>query len=197
LTARGPVTARPALTYTVNVTEPWTRQPRESEVQHAWFLHYRDQAYPDGPTGDFKPRSVRVVAEDFGYPYVTISGVAESFAWAPRAAAYDALLLARKAEAAMDALEALAVAHGRALGDALEIARLELAKLRGMAEGQAPALKPKELITLLEKTITLQRLLADQATSIVKTDQGLDLTQLSDEDLEAYEQIMSKAKVKK
>jgi hypothetical protein len=79
----------------------------------------------------------------------------------------------------------------------LEIARLELAKLRGMAEGQAPALKPKELITLLEKTITLQRLLADQATSIVKTDQGLDLTQLSDEDLEAYEQIMSKAKVKK
>lgn len=163
-------------------------------MQHAWFLHYRDQAYPDGTTGKFTPRSVRVVAEDFGYPYVTISGVAESFAWAPRAAAYDAAILARKVDAAQDALQALATAHGRALGEAYEIARLELAKLRAMAEGPAQALKPKELITLLEKTITLQRLLADQATSIVKTDQGVDLSKLSDEDLEAYEVILAKAK---
>jgi hypothetical protein len=192
------VTANPAVAYTVNVTEPWTRQPRESEVQHAWFLLYRDSAYPQGPSGKFEPRSLRQVAADLGYPYVTVQSWADSFAWADRAGAYDAYVTSRRDEAALSEADRTTALHGAQVRRLSRFVDKELAKAEAVGESPVPYFtKPRDLLVAMELSIKLQRLINEQATSIVRVDDDLDLSQLTDEELELQEKLREKARKKK
>lgn len=174
--------------------EPWTRQARESDVQHLWFTYYRDSAYPDGLAGRFVARSLPQVAEDLGYPLATLRGVADSFAWAWRAAAFDRVIDERRQLAEMAQADREREQHGRALSEFHEIARLELAKLKRKAEGEADALRPSELIKLFETMVKLRRLLADQSTENVQIVDELDYEKLTEDELLAYKALRAKAK---
>ena len=184
-----------ALAYPPDVGQPWARQPRESDQQYAWFLAYRDSAYPKGLEGPFNPRNVEAVAEELGFPPRALAGTADSFAWSWRAHAFDRAVDERRFDAELSALDRARAQHTKVLGEAFEIVRNEIVKLKRMAEGEAPALKPKEALAFMEKVITMQRLLAGEHTSHVKVD-GPDYGNLSDDEIAAMRALVDKSQGK-
>ena len=181
-----------ALAYPPNGSQPWQRQARESDQQYAWFLHYRDAAYPDGLEGPFTPRNLARVADDLGLDDRHLSGTAESFAWAWRASAYDRLVDERRVSSDLSEVDRQRAKHSRTWGNLWEGLEREVMKLVLRMEGEAPALTPRELEKLLSKATEMMRLLAGEHTAHVKVD-GQDWSALSPEEQLAMRAILDKA----
>lgn len=184
-----------ALAYPPDVGQPWARQPRESDQQYAWFLAYRDSAYPKGLEGPFNPRNVEAVAEELGFPPRALAGTADSFAWSWRAHAFDRAIDERKFSAELSEVDLQRAKHSRTWGQLWVGVELEVAKLVRQMEGEAPALKPKELLALLTKATEMMRLLSGEHTAHVKVD-GPDYDNLSDDEIAAMRALVDKSQGK-
>jgi hypothetical protein len=174
--------------------DPWTRQARESDLQHLWFMYFRDSAYPEGPGGRFTPRSLAGVAEDLGQPLSAVQGLAESFAWVVRAAAWDKLVDARRLDAQLTEVDKQRAKHSRTWDLLWTGLENETAKLVQQMLGPAPVLKPRELESLLKSATELMRLLKGEAGSIVEVKDPHDYSQLSEEELWTFRALQEKAK---
>jgi hypothetical protein len=173
--------------------QPWSRQARESDVQWAWFVTYRDAAYPDGLDGTFRPRSLRELAESLGHEHGRLAGCAESFAWAWRAHAYDRMVDERRVGAELTEVDRQRAKHSRTWGTLWEGLECEVAKLARMMEGEAPALTPQQLERLLTRATEMMRLLSGEHTAHVKVESE-DYSGLTPEELATLRALRDKAR---
>jgi hypothetical protein len=174
--------------------EPWTRQARESDLQHLWFMYFRDSAYPEGPGGRYEPRRLAQVAEDLGQPLAALQGLAESFAWVVRAAAWDKLVDARRLDAQLTEVDKQRAKHSKTWDLLWTGLENETAKLVQQMLGPAPVLKPRELESLLKSATELMRLLKGEAGSITEVKDQNDYSNLTAEELWQMRTLLDKAK---
>jgi len=177
---------------------PWSRLPGETDGGWAYFLHFRNMAYPDGPLGRFQAREIRAMAEALDvnpgslYPYVN------AFLWHERAGAYDRAI--DSAKVASDQSEVMRVRgrHTRLLEKARHYAESELDKLtRRASNPDTPTASPREVKDLLEFVIKTERLLTGDVTDRIGVEGGSwDLEELSLEELELLQSLRKKAQAK-
>lgn len=169
--------------------KPWEFQPGVDTAQtfqaFAWFL-----CLPP-------PRRLTLLAGQFQVSIQTIRNWARDGLWFERARAYDAdLLHARKAEldavyqksgaeVAQQQLELIALKNA-IVGDQLD----KLA--RRCFDTDIPVMRAGDVIRLRSEAFKEERLVRGQATEI--TSEELDLSKLTDEELEAYDQLTRKAR---
>lgn len=177
---------------------PWERSVRESDRDWAFFVQYRDSAYPNGPFGEGHQRRIKVtdLAALWGLQPNSLYKVSTNFSWEWRCVHFDRWVDAQRLEANKGLLERTAAAHERLLDTTQRVVELELGKLAARAnDPQTPALRPGELRALMELLIEQQRLLAGQATARVEHTAGLavDLTKLTLEELQALHTARERA----
>lgn len=170
---------------------PWDFQPGvdtpETWPVFAWYLQLP------------APRRLKAVALAFGLNVATVSNWAKRDLWVERALHWDKRMLQTR----QAALESLYAQDGKTVAQAyLETVRCQKAVLddqldKLLAEcvnSDTRRLRPNDLVRLSVETLRAERLLRGQATEIVAEE--LDLSQLSDEELAAYEALTSKARRK-
>lgn len=176
--------------------DPWERTPRETDKVWAYFVAFRDMAYPQGISGTFHARDLSALAKDFGFTADYARCLSATHNWFERTGAYDRHVDAKQREAGLSAIQRLAIKHERITSKALAIAEKELDKLAARAdnpEGLA-ALAPRELLALLEWTVKQQRLMTGQGTGDGEPgSKPLDLNKLGTDDLEALLEMHKKA----
>lgn len=171
---------------------PWDFQPG-IDTPDSWpiFTWYMQLA---------PPRRLKPVALAFGLTVQQLNRWAAHSLWVERANAWDRHLAKMRNAAAED----LYGQDGKAVAQAyLETVRTQKAVLddqldklvRECAESpERRVLKPNEIVRLSVETLRAERLLRGQATEIIGEE--LDLSQLSDEELAAYEALHAKARRK-
>lgn len=129
-----------------------------------------------------------------GYPLATLRGIADSFAWVQRAAAYDRAIDARRAESAMNEVDRQRAKHSRVWNAFFAGLENELNKhvTALMAEGMH--LKPRELESMLKTATEMLRLLSGEHTSHVKVEDAHDYSKLTPEELWQLEELIQKSK---
>jgi hypothetical protein len=155
---------------------------------------YRDGAYPDGPTGRFEPRNLAALADDLGYPLATLRGIADSFAWVQRAAAYDRSLDERRTNAAMSAVDRQRAKQSRVWGMLFGGLEHEVAKLTNMMTGEAPTLKPHQIVAMLKTATDMLRLMAGDPSEHVKVESDTDYSKLTPEEMWQLRELMKKTR---
>lgn len=163
--------------------DPWERQPCDNEASYAAFLRYRDQ-------GPGRKLSLAGVTPQQLLDWHNAHG------WRERVAAYDrmmdqAAIEARKAKAAQ-AAETQDEDHRAILGDARALVRLEMEKRIKdcLANPDTPTMSIAEMHKLLDTVVKLERTQVGKPTEITR----LDLSGLTDEELEEAERLARKAK---
>lgn len=164
----------------MSLTRSWEQLEGESDAEWAAFGEYRDL----GPGRDLK-----TVCSKVGRSLATIKRYSSRHRWTERAAAWDAELTRRGDDAALDEAEQIKRDHLRVLK-----------KARRVAEKKIDALleHPEQLTTfgaarLLFAAVTAERLAIGEATERVDGTGAWDLSKLSPEELEALEELRSKA----
>jgi hypothetical protein len=170
---------------------PWDFQPgidtADSWPIFAWYL----QLAP--------PRRLKPVALQFQLSVPTVSRWAAHGLWQERARAWDQHLT-RMRHAAQEEIYGQ---EGKDVAKAyLDTIRAQKAVLDDQVdklmqeciESPTRRLRPNEIVRLSVETLRAERLLRGQATEIVGEE--LDLSQLTDEELAAYEALTSKARRK-
>ena len=168
---------------------PWDFQPGidtgEGFPIFGWYLQL-------APPRRFKP-----VALAFGLSVPTVTRWALHGLWQERARAWDQHMLRMRQAATEEIYGQDGKAVAQAYLDTIRAQKMivddQLDKLaRECLERDAVRLKPNEIVRLSVETLRAERLLRGQATEIIGEE--LDLSQLSDEELTAYEALTSKAR---
>lgn len=177
-------------------SEPWERQPRETDVAWQLFQAYRESAYPEGPGGGFLPRDVRTFARALGYDSEQIRRIALSHDWTNRAALFDRTIDRKRTEENLASLPEVLATHKKILGITRRLVLCELRKWLEKAESDPSiTLKPAVLKSLLEVGIKLDRLTYGESTEHVKIEGAWDLTNLNLDQLNSLREIMKTAEV--
>lgn len=172
--------------------EPWERQARETDQAWALFQAYRDSAYPNGLGEGYVARSVSEFARAGGWLPSQIRTIAQSHQWHERALAYDRHVDSAKTEANLEALPQVLEDHRRILARLRRFVAHELGKWMDTAENSPePVTKVRDLKSLLDTAIKLDRLTFGEATEIVKSD-GWDLSGCTLDELRALQEIAKK-----
>ncbi len=175
---------------------PWDRQPRESVNQYYAFVSYRDQLSPRSLTKVWEKDGTRI-------PRAVAYVWYKEHEWDNRAAAYDAHLTKVMTEERIAQLrygtKDLVERHMSVLKSALDITEAELDKLFVQVQSNPDfsVLKPQILLQLLEKTITLQRLVAGESTAKVEVEETYDFSGLDLDEVRKVREALLAAKVKK
>lgn len=181
----------------------WERLPKEASKSYEYFKHYRDQG---------SHRLIQATAKHFKKSYTHLRAVSSRNNWAERVRAYELHLERVEFEAKKKVIQDMSERHAKsaaaisgmlmlpvnALGERLknmpqETKRLEevsTEKLIRMVVDSArvmPAIVNTERISRGEPTIVTQN---DTSTTI--TDKRIDLSKLTDEELQQIEAILSK-----
>jgi hypothetical protein len=163
----------------------WGRQPCDTEESWPAFCEYRDM----------RTRRLRCTTK------ATLEQVRKWYHehnWKERVAAYDAhldeVMLKERDEVLRQATRDVSAEHMEMLASAREICQLELARIATLtrdSRGANAVLKTPELIKLMHEVVKLDRLVRDQTTENVGS--GIDLSKLSEEELEIYAKLVEKA----
>lgn len=122
-----------------------------------------------------------------------LQGLREGFAWDLRAEVFDRLCDRRRLEVTVDALEEMKHRQLRLASDLQDIAEQEISSLRDKQRvGGITGLKPRDLVRLIETGAKLERLTRGEVTDRVGGE--YDLSKLTDEELELWHTLSSKAK---
>jgi hypothetical protein len=163
---------------------PWHRQEAEPEDAWAAFQSYRDQGAPRSFT--------RLVGRT-----QKIYDWANTFAWRERVLAWDrhvdGLRQAEREEVLAQNARDVAAQHMAILGSAKSLASRELAKLNKLSEDSGDMPGPftlSQVTRLTDTAIKLDRLVRGESTEHVKT--TIDLSKLTDEELDQYEKLLQK-----
>lgn len=184
--------------------ELWEKQPGETATAFAHFCLYRDMRYPKAASGEavtdgtipYEKRSLRRVAAQLGMNFRTIARQSEAGAWQKRVEAYDAYVdrVAREANEA-----AIRKMHGEHALLAQQMIRKATKRLLSIPETEISA---AELARMVDVAVRVERLSRGDSTENqivthngeveVKHDTGLDLSGLSNEELDHFEQLLAK-----
>ncbi len=171
---------------------PWNRLPDETEEEFEFFTHYRDQRPPRN--------IIRVAKATPGLGIHRAQMLSKKHDWPERTREFDAHLRAihqREVENVVrETAKERAVEHLALLGEAREIASLELSKLlKWVRETEIGVMQPGQVLKILETVIKCERLVAGESTENTQNTQLFDLSGLSVEELRALGSILGKAGV--
>ena len=172
---------------------PWDKQPREGVREYAAFRSYLDQQEPRSITRCHDSQGLRIppwMAHHFMY----------TWDWRARVVAYDAhvnrvMEEEREMQAKYGASQ-LAARHMSVLKMALDIAEAEFAKLHAqtMAHPDYPTLRPGVLLQLMERVVTLQRLVLGETTQKIEVTEEYDFSKLDLDEARTLRESLLKAK---
>lgn len=192
--------------------ELWEQQEGESSTAFTHFVVYRDMRYPkvtktaadkttttdvvmDG-TVPYEKRSLRKVAAALGMNFRTIARQSETWEWVKRCEAYDAYVDRSIREANEAAIRKMNQEHALL---AQQMIRKATRRLLKMPEEQISA---AELVRMVDVAVKVERLSRGESTENqavthngeveVKKDAALDLSGLSNEELDQFEQLLEK-----
>ena len=197
--------------------ELWEQQPGESGTLFAHFVFYRDMRYPkvtrqvkdeDGKikktTGDtvmdgtvpYEKRSLRKTAEALGMNKRTIANQSAKWDWVRRCEAYDAHVDRMNREANEAAIRKMKQDHALL---AQQMIRKATRRLLTMPDDEISA---AELSRIVDVGVKVERLSRGESTENqavthtgeveVKRDAPLDLSGLSNEELDQFERLLEK-----
>ena len=186
--------------------KPWERTTAESDDAFAFWLVYRDMAYPEGisPGSRFVPRSLTKVSQIMESSPYHVGALAKAHGWASRALAYDQHVDGVRMGARVTELERATVGHVRLIAGMKRIVEAEIAKHLERAEEDPTVASTslKEAVELAERIVKLDRLVLGGATERVddpklsrqlNREKRWNLEALSLEDLEALERARTRA----
>lgn len=166
------------------MSELWERQEGEPDEAFRAFVYHRDMPLP---------RKVDAYGQT---PVAQMFRWHKQWAWSIRTRAYDNHLSAfavecKKAEIAKSS-KVIAEEHMAILSDMRVFLQLEVGKLLESASalGGGAMVKPSELGKLLDITVKLDRLVRGESTEKVET---VDLSHMTDEELETFNELSKKA----
>ncbi len=192
--------------------ELWEQQEGESSTAFTHFVVYRDMRYPkvtktaadkttttdvvmDG-TVPYEKRSLRKVAAALGMNFRTIARQSETWEWVKRCEAYDAYVDRSIREANEAAIRKMNQEHALL---AQQMIRKATRRLLKMPEDQISA---AELVRMVDVAVKVERLSRGESTENqavthngeveVKKDAAMDLSGLSNEELDQFEQLLEK-----
>lgn len=197
--------------------ELWEQQEGESSTAFTHFVVYRDMRYPkttkqikdadgnvkktttetvmDG-TVPYEKRSLRKVAAALGMNFRTIARQSEAWEWVKRCEAYDAYVDRSIREANEAAIRKMNQEHALL---AQQMIRKATRRLLHMPDDQISA---AELVRMVDVAVKVERLSRGESTENqavthngeveVKKDAALDLSGLSNEELDQFEQLLEK-----
>lgn len=196
----------------------WEQQEGESSTAFAHFVIYRDMRYPkvtrpvkdangkvtkeltteavmDG-TVPYEKRSLRKVAAALGMNFRTIARQSETWEWVKRCEAYDAHVDRGIREANEAAIRKMNQEHAIL---AQQMIRKATRRLLQIPDDQISA---AELVRMVDVAVKVERLSRGESTENqavthngeveVKKDTALDLSGLSNEELDQFEQLLEK-----
>lgn len=184
--------------------ELWERQPGETAGSFGYFAIYRDMRYPKAPDGTditdgsvpFQKRSLRKLAAAVGVNFRNITRINEKYDWQKRVEAYDAHVDRTVREANEAAIVKMRTEHALL---AQQMIRKATKRLLTIPEDQISA---AELVRMVDVAVKVERLSRGESTENqavthngeveVKRETGLDLSGLSNEELEQFEQLIAK-----
>lgn len=193
--------------------ELWEQQPGESGTLFAHFVVYRDMRYPKvtRPAQGTKPettetvmdgtvpyvkRSLRKTAEALGMNKRTIANQSTEWDWVKRCEAYDAYVDRTIREANEAAIRKMKQEHALL---AQQMIRKATRRLLSMPEEEISA---AELARMVDVGVKVERLSRGESTENqavthsgeveVKRDAPLDLSGLSNEELDQFERLLEK-----
>ena len=197
--------------------ELWEQQPGESGTLFAHFVFYRDMRYPkvtrqvkdeDGKikktttetvmdgTVPYEKRSLRKTAEALGMNKRTIANQSAKWDWVRRCEAYDAHVDRMNREANEAAIRKMKQDHALL---AQQMLRKATRRLLTMPEEEITA---AELARIVDVGVKVERLSRGESTENqavthtgeveVKRDAPLDLSGLSNEELDQFERLLEK-----
>lgn len=186
---------------------PWERLPNESGRVYAQFCVFRDMPYKDKEHDNFtkaqirRGRSIKKTAKQIGCSVSLITKYSTRFNWRSRAEAYDDYVereLRERDEAEIRKMNKFHANAGR---------QLAAKALRGLINLDENGLSATDVVKMLDTGAKMERLARGQSTEkqqvdghieqehsggVVTTTVPVDLTQLTDEELDAFERICSK-----
>ena len=190
----------------------WEQWPGEDAEQYMKFCGYRDMAYEGNPESDLKRgffyvnrlhrRSIRRLAESLGYTAArTLDYLSGKFHWIERAEAYDLDLERRVREAREQATMKMTEEHAM-LG--ARMLRIALARMESIPHDEISA---ADVIRMADIGVKIERLsrgqstdnqkvsgsVAHEGTVKVEVEDKIDLSKLTDEELDELERIIGKA----
>ena len=161
----------------------WDRLPEENLRQFAAWVAFRDAPLP---------RSMRAVSKALGVPLPTCYYWSKLLCWHERAAAWDAYVdqavQSGHLEAARERGAQIALLREQALSLALREVTSRLADVDSEGHPLTP-MSAQALVALLR---TIEHLSPDAAIETPREE--VDLTQLSDEELHRYEELIKKVR---
>lgn len=197
--------------------ELWEQQPGESGTLFAHFVFYRDMRYPkvtrqvkdeDGKikktttetvmdgTVPYEKRSLRKTAEALGMNKRTIANQSAKWDWVRRCEAYDAHVDRMNREANEAAIRKMKQDHALL---AQQMIRKATRRLLTMPDDEISA---AELARIVDVGVKVERLSRGESTENqavthtgeveVKRDASLDLSGLSNEELDQFERLLEK-----
>ena len=184
--------------------ELWEQQPGETAGSFGYFAIYRDMRYPKAPDGTeitdgsvpFQKRSLRKLAAAVGVNFRNITRINEKYNWQKRVEAYDAHVDRTVREANEAAIVKMRTEHALL---AQQMIRKATKRLLTTPEDQISA---AELVRMVDVAVKVERLSRGESTENqavthngeveVKRETGLDLSGLSNEELEQFEQLIAK-----
>jgi hypothetical protein len=164
-----------------DLSEPWRRQPFDTDQSYAIFQDFLALSYPRKTKK--LPEKLRAIAESWRI----IHG------WDVRAARYDAHIADIRQAAVERVTESLAERHARLGFEVTSIAAADLARLRkaqAALSDDLPRLNDGQILRYLETGIRIEREAAGAAPPQVET---LDLSALSVDELRAWRALAAKA----
>ena len=170
---------------------PWHRQPGESGHAFDAFRSYRDQRAPRDLRRVFDSRGTQLPMEDTLVLFRAMS-------WRQRAEAWDghnaSIVEAQTTARLREGAEEIAERHLGAIRMGLDLAENELRKLLGESLARDfPVVKPQVLIALLDKAVSLERLVRGEATGRLEVENtGPDFSRLTPEELRAWLEMQEK-----
>lgn len=191
--------------------ELWEQQEGETSTAFSHFVVYRDMRYPkitktagdktttttvmDG-TVPYEKRSLRKVAAALGMNFRTIARQSESWEWVKRCEAYDAYVDRGIREANEAAIRKMNQEHALL---AQQMIRKATRRLLQIPDDQ---ISMAELVRMVDVAVKVERLSRGESTENqavthngeveVKKDTALDLSELSNEELDQFEQLLEK-----
>jgi hypothetical protein len=201
-----------------NERELWEQQDGEGATAFNHFVYYRDMRYPritktvkdaqgnvttqtttemvmDG-TVPYVKRSLRKVAADFGMNFRTIARQSEAGEWVKRCEAYDAYVDRKNREVNEAAIRKMNQEHALLAQQMIRKATRRLLKL------PEEEINAAELVRMVDVAVKVERLSRGESTDNqsvthageveVKNEQRLDLSGLSNEELDQFEELLAK-----
>lgn len=162
---------------------PWAIQPEETETHYRYFMEYLRQD---------QPRSIKRLADGMDKASGTLHGYSQRFMWLPRARAYDAWEASKIMETSVEEKSRYRREHLRALELARLLAEIKLKQLHENPIELIDSMSARDAIEFLTKAVQQERLIIGEATERSELNAKVDISKLTDEELEQYENLTAK-----